>query len=123
MSDVIRNPPQSNDHWKWRAEKAEERARLYVRTIDSLSKNIEQLQAANAALEARFTSQRETEKLFFRDQSRMAKQIAALEGNLAAEREKVAALQARIDALMLEYCPAEMTQAQRDNWEAHQCVK
>lgn len=31
-----------------------------------------------------------------------------------------AALQAKIDALMLEYCPDEMTQAQLDNWAAHQ---
>ncbi len=28
--------------------------------------------------------------------------------------------QARIDALMLEFCPDEMTEAQRDNWAKHQ---
>ncbi len=28
--------------------------------------------------------------------------------------------QARIDALMLEYCPDEMTEAQKDNWAKHQ---
>ena len=30
------------------------------------------------------------------------------------------ALQAKIDALMLEYCPDEMTPEQRANWAAHQ---
>jgi hypothetical protein len=34
----------------------------------------------------------------------------------------VAAMQARIDALMLEYCPDEMTPAQWDSWAAHQEV-
>lgn len=29
-------------------------------------------------------------------------------------------LQAKVDALMLKYCPDEMTQAQVRNWEAHQ---
>ena len=33
---------------------------------------------------------------------------------------QVPALQARIDALMLEYCPDEMTEAQKANWAAHQ---
>ena len=28
--------------------------------------------------------------------------------------------QAKIDSLMLEYCPDEMTQDQMDNWEKHQ---
>ncbi len=28
--------------------------------------------------------------------------------------------QARIDALMLEYCPDEMTEAQKENWAKHQ---
>ena len=28
--------------------------------------------------------------------------------------------QARIDALMLEFCPDEMTEAQKDNWAKHQ---
>ncbi len=30
------------------------------------------------------------------------------------------AKQAQIDALMLEYCPDEMTTEQIDNWEKHQ---
>ena len=33
---------------------------------------------------------------------------------------KADALQARIDALMLEYCPEEMTEAQKENWARHQ---
>jgi len=34
--------------------------------------------------------------------------------------KKADALQARIDALMLEYCPDEMTEAQKANWARHQ---
>ena len=33
---------------------------------------------------------------------------------------KADALQARIDDLMLEFCPDEMTEAQRANWARHQ---
>jgi hypothetical protein len=33
---------------------------------------------------------------------------------------EVAALQAKIDALMLEYCPNEMTPEQVENWAKHQ---
>jgi hypothetical protein len=40
--------------------------------------------------------------------------------NLLQERD---ALQARIDALMLEYCPDEMTAEQRQAWEAALAVK
>lgn len=32
----------------------------------------------------------------------------------------ISRLEARIDALMLEYCPDEMTQAQMENWASHQ---
>ena len=35
-------------------------------------------------------------------------------------RKKLAAKQAKIDALMLEYCPSEMSQEQLDTWAAHQ---
>ena len=31
-----------------------------------------------------------------------------------------ARMQARIDALMLEYCPDEMSEEQKRNWAAHQ---
>ena len=34
--------------------------------------------------------------------------------------ESHASLQAKIDALMLEYCPDEMTKEQMDNWASHQ---
>lgn len=33
---------------------------------------------------------------------------------------EVQELQATIDRLMLEYCPEEMTQEQKDNWAKHQ---
>lgn len=32
----------------------------------------------------------------------------------------VMVLQAKLDALMLEFCPGEMTEAQKANWAAHQ---
>jgi len=35
-------------------------------------------------------------------------------------RKKLDAKQAEVDALMLEYCPSEMSQEQLDNWAAHQ---
>lgn len=34
--------------------------------------------------------------------------------------KKMQALQAKIDALMLEYCPQEMTEAQLAEWASHQ---
>ena len=42
---------------------------------------------------------------------------AILVGKFMAENK---ALQARIDALMLEYCPDEMSDEQLKNWAAHQ---
>lgn len=42
-----------------------------------------------------------------------AKEIASLRGELAAK-------QARIDELMQEYCPEEMTPDQLDTWARHQ---
>lgn len=33
---------------------------------------------------------------------------------------KADALQAQLDALMLEFCPEEMTDAQKENWARHQ---
>jgi len=38
---------------------------------------------------------------------------------LTAEKDN-AHLQAKIDSLMLEYCPEEMTQEQKDSWARHQ---
>lgn len=35
-------------------------------------------------------------------------------------RAQVAALQARVDALMLEFCPDEMNEEQLDHWARHQ---
>jgi hypothetical protein len=43
--------------------------------------------------------------------------IAAIEEGMRPERER---LQAKIDALMLEYCPNEMTPEQIENWKRHQ---
>ena len=38
----------------------------------------------------------------------------------AANCKEIESLQAKIDSLMLEYCPNEMTKDQIDNWEKHQ---
>jgi hypothetical protein len=35
-------------------------------------------------------------------------------------KAKAESLQAKVDALMLEYCPEEMTPEQKANWAAHQ---
>jgi hypothetical protein len=41
-------------------------------------------------------------------------------GTLTLQNTKLLAQQAKIDALMLEYCPDEMTEDQVANWERHQ---
>jgi hypothetical protein len=53
--------------------------------------------------------------------------ISALEARRDRNTEKYIAaldcineLELRIDNLMLEYCPDEMTEEQKDNWAAHQ---
>ncbi len=40
----------------------------------------------------------------------------------APQPDRVAELQAKIDKLMLEYCPNEMTKEQLDNWAKHQAL-
>ena len=54
----------------------------------------------------------------------LEQQLAALNAHqiayeAQAERE-LAAAQARIDELMLEYCPDEMTEEQLEEWSKHQ---
>jgi len=48
------------------------------------------------------------------------KAITRLEAELADARRTIEELQAKVDALMLEYCPDEMTAAQKENWARHQ---
>ena len=43
-----------------------------------------------------------------------------MQGFAEVAARKADALQARLDALMLEFCPDEMTEAQKDNWVEHQ---
>lgn len=43
-----------------------------------------------------------------------------LEAENARLKEQLAAAQAKIDSLMLEYCPEEMTSEQMAEWAAHQ---
>lgn len=38
------------------------------------------------------------------------------------KRADYLALEAKLDAVMLEYCPDEMTEEQKANWAAHQAV-
>lgn len=45
---------------------------------------------------------------------------AVLKREWRAMRKEIAWLQAKIDALMLEHCPDEMTDEQRENWAKHQ---
>ena len=46
--------------------------------------------------------------------------MAIKHGPGEAEGRTIAAMQAKIDALMLEYCPGEMTREQIANWREHQ---
>ncbi len=36
------------------------------------------------------------------------------------QKSDIESLEAKIDALMLEFCPEDMTKEQMDNWEKHQ---
>lgn len=45
---------------------------------------------------------------------------ATMEAFAFSVAEKADAIQARLDALMLEFCPEEMTEAQKANWARHQ---
>lgn len=74
----------------------------YVEREDSQS-------LALALLENLYAAQRDAED--WKDQA------IAWENQFHAE---TAALQCKIDALMLEYCPDEMTEAQKENWAKHQ---
>lgn len=46
--------------------------------------------------------------------------VLALADRVEAVERDAASKQARIDALMLEYCPEEMTPDQREEWARHQ---
>lgn len=50
----------------------------------------------------------------------VARRIVAMQAQHAETTVKLAAAEARVDALMLEFCPEEMTPDQRANWAAHQ---
>lgn len=43
-----------------------------------------------------------------------------MQGLAEVAARKADALQAQLDALMLEFCPEEMTEAQKENWARHQ---
>lgn len=46
--------------------------------------------------------------------------VYELEDEVAKLKLEIADKQARINELMLEYCPGEMSQEQLDNWTKHQ---
>lgn len=50
------------------------------------------------------------------------KAINRLEAKLADVGRTIEELQAKVDALMLEYCPDEMTVAQKENWARQKVV-
>lgn len=52
--------------------------------------------------------------------SRLAEMERASNDFIGQYQRQVAGLQARIDALMLEYCPNEMTREQIENWSKNQ---
>jgi hypothetical protein len=52
--------------------------------------------------------------------SELADELAESEISNRAHVAELKSADAKIDALMLEYCPDEMTQEQRDRWAAHQ---
>ena len=45
---------------------------------------------------------------------------SVMQGFAEVAARKADALQAQLDALMLEFCPEEMTEAQKENWARHQ---
>jgi len=46
--------------------------------------------------------------------------IKRIDQHLKDKSVKINALQAKIDQLMFEYCPEEMTERQKENWGKHQ---
>lgn len=54
----------------------------------------------------------------FRDREFFAQ--TELQGEIESLHQQLAAKQAEVDALMLEYCSSAMSQEQLDNWAAHQ---
>jgi hypothetical protein len=50
----------------------------------------------------------------------MKRQLDAAWQEIAVLKAKLAAKQARIDELMMEYCPDEMTEEQLEEWSKHQ---
>lgn len=52
--------------------------------------------------------------------ARLLESHAQLQRELAEARRDANAKQAQIDALMLEFCPDEMTQEQKDEWAKNQ---
>ena len=58
---------------------------------------------------------------FQRQRALMAEHHAnVMQGFAEVAARKADALQAQLDALMLEFCPEEMTEAQKNNWAKHQ---
>lgn len=50
----------------------------------------------------------------------VARRIVTMQAQHAETTAKLAATEARVDALMLEFCPEELTDEQKANWAAHQ---
>jgi len=55
----------------------------------------------------------------FLDDGRSGEDITLGQVRIAPD-PRIVQLEAKIDALMLEYCPDEMTTEQLENWERHQ---
>lgn len=57
---------------------------------------------------------------WLRTYGRLSIDNAFVEYKAMAAADRLEALEAKIDALMLEYCPDEMTPEQLENWGNHQ---
>lgn len=55
-----------------------------------------------------------------REITRQKQEVVRWKARAATYKKKADAAQAKIDALMFEHCPQEMTQAQMDRWALHQ---
>lgn len=103
------------------AEQRAERAEVRVAELEAENARLRDEAASALALLARMRA------ACGDDGRRMQGELEAYLRELRADAERVAALerdvaraQARIDALMLEYCPDEMTPEQVAEWSRHQ---
>jgi len=82
---------------------------------EEVAEMVDSLERDKAALSGEIDYQRCTIDALVKDTDALNERIKQLESELAAK-------QAKIDALMLQYCPDEMSQEQISNWEIDQII-